>query len=160
MFSWVVPFHDYGFQLQVLLRAYLPLIQSNWWVWSVPPFGIFWAKSCKAEGSFGVAGRLDSNPGRLREPVKFHVAMSRCTNWPPKLSTNMVIDYCTLNIQPCMIHFCVRCNTLITMIYHSLFYHKCTMSYDHICAQIFACWTAVLPDFFNIANGQIVTKVA
>ena len=32
------------------------------------------------EGSFGVYGRPDSNPGRPREPVKFHVAMSRCTN--------------------------------------------------------------------------------
>ena len=32
------------------------------------------------EGSFGVDGRPDSNPGRPREPVKFHVAMSFCTN--------------------------------------------------------------------------------
>ena len=34
----------------------------------------------RSEGSFGVDGRPDSNPGRPREPVKFHVAMSRCTN--------------------------------------------------------------------------------
>ena len=54
-----------------------------------------------------------SNPGRRRELVQNHVAMSRYTNWPPKFSTFMVIDHCTLNIQPCMIHFCVRTNILV-----------------------------------------------
>ena len=83
-----------------------------------------------SEGSFGVDGRPDSNPGRPREPVKFHVAMSRCTNWPPKLSTNMAIDYCTLNIQPCMIHFCVRSNTLIKMMCHTGQSVECTKIYD------------------------------
>ena len=44
----------------------------------------------------------------------------------------MVIDYCTLNIQSCMIHFCVRSNTLIKMIYHSFLHNKCTINYINI----------------------------
>jgi len=75
----------------------------------------------------------DSNPGRPRELFQNHVAMSRCTNWPPKLSTNMVINHCTLNIQTCMIPFCVRSNTLIKMVYHLLFCDKFTTIYGQIC---------------------------
>ena len=77
-----------------------------------------------------------SNPGRPRELFLTHVAMSRWTNWPPKLGTNMVVDHCTLNIQTCMIHFYVRSNTLIKMVYHALLYNKCTINYDHICTQV------------------------
>ena len=47
-----------------------------------------------------------------------------------------VIDNCTLIIQPCMIHFCVRSNILIKMMYHTYLFVKCTMIYDHICTQI------------------------
>ena len=78
-----------------------------------------------------------SNPGRPRELVETHVAMSRCTNWPPKWSTNMVIDYCRLNIQSCMIYFCVRSNVLIKMICHTCMLIKCTTIYDHICISLF-----------------------
>ena len=78
----------------------------------------------------------DSNPGRPGELVSNPVAMSKCTNWPPKLTTYMVIDYCTLIIQSCIIHLCVRSNTLIKMVYCLLLYHKCTISYYHICNQI------------------------
>ena len=49
----------------------------------------------------------------------------------------MVIDYCTLNIQSCMIHFCVRSNILIKMMYHKYIFVKFTMIYDHICTQVF-----------------------
>ena len=77
-----------------------------------------------------------SNPGLSGEGVENHVAMSGCTNWPPKWSTNMVIDYCTTNIQSCMIHFCVRSNTLIKMMYHSLLYNKRAMIYINICTLI------------------------
>ena len=56
--------------------------------------------------------------------------MSRHTNWPPNLSTNMVIDLCTLNIQSCMIPFCVRSNTLIKMVYHLSLYDKCTIGWS------------------------------
>ena len=80
-------------------------------------------------------GSPGSNPGQPRELVQNHVAMSRCTNWPPKLSTNMVIDHCILNIHSCMIHFCVRSNMLIKMVYHSFCHNKCTINYDHICIQ-------------------------
>ena len=80
-------------------------------------------------------GSPGSNPGRPRELVQNDVAMSRCTNWPPKLSTNMVIDHCTLKIQQCMIHFCVRSNTLIKMMYNTWLFVNCTMIYDHICTQ-------------------------
>ena len=59
-----------------------------------------------------------------------------------------------------MIPFCVRSNTLIKMVYHLLLYDKCTINYDHICTQIFFWWTAVLPDFINIDNGQIVAELA
>ena len=31
----------------------------------------------------------------------------------------MVIDHCTLNIEPCMIHFCVRSKILVKMMYKS-----------------------------------------
>ena len=72
----------------------------------------------------------------------------------------MVIDCCTMNLQSCMIPFCVRSNTLIKMVYQSFRHDKRTMNYDHICTHILACWTAVLPDFFNIENGQIVAEVA
>ena len=58
------------------------------------------------------------------------------TNWPPKLSTFMVIDYCTINIQSCMIHFCVCSNTLIKMICHSFLHNKCTINYVNICILI------------------------
>ena len=85
-----------------------------------------------AEGSFGVDGRPDSNPGRPLESVKFYVAMSRCTNWPPELNTNMVIDSCMLNIHKCMIPLCVRTNVLVKMIYHTFVYVEHTWSYDHI----------------------------
>ena len=78
----------------------------------------------------------DSNPGRPGELFQNHVAMSRCTNWPPNLSTKMVTDHCTLNIQPCTIHFCVRSNILVKMMYHTCLYAKCTMVYNHICTQI------------------------
>ena len=90
-----------------------------------------------------------SNPGRRRELVQNHVAMSRYTNWPPKLSTNMVIDYCTLNIQSCFIHFCVRSATLIKMVYHLLLYDKCTISYCHICTQILNLWVANCEQIFR-----------
>ena len=43
----------------------------------------------------------------------------------------MVIDYCTLNIQPCMVHFYVRSNTLIKMKYHSFLHVNFTSNYDH-----------------------------
>ena len=105
----------------------------------------------------GVRG---SNPGRPGELVQNRVAMSRCTNWPPKLSTNMVIDYCTLNIQPCMIHLCVRSNTLIKMKYHSCLFDKCIMIYNHICIPILVCWIAVLPDFDPVENDQNLSKIA
>ena len=82
-------------------------------------------------------GWPDSNPGLSGEGVENSVAMSRCTNWTPKWSTNMVIDYCTLNIQSCMIHFCVRSNVLIKMIYHTRMFIKCTTIYDHICISLF-----------------------
>ena len=68
-----------------------------------------------------------SNPGRPREHVQNHVAMSRCTNWPPKWSTYMVIDHCTLNIQPCMIHFCVRTTILVNMMYHTVLHVERTL---------------------------------
>ena len=48
----------------------------------------------------------------------------------------MVIDLCTLNVQSCMIPFCVRSNTLIKMVYHLLLYDKCIMNYDQICIQM------------------------
>ena len=83
-------------------------------------------------------GWRGSNPGLSGEGVENHVAMSSTTNWPPNLNTYMVIDYCTLNIQSCMIPFCVRSNTLIKMMYHLLLYHNCTINYDHICTQIFS----------------------
>ena len=59
-----------------------------------------------------------------------------------------------------MIHFCVRSNTLIKMKYHPNLCGKCTIIYDHICTQIFVCWTAVLPDFNFVENDQIVSKMA
>ena len=52
----------------------------------------------------------------------------------------MVIDLCTPNIQTCIIHFCVRSNILIKMMYHTWLYDKCTMTYDHICTQF---WRSV-----------------
>ena len=81
-----------------------------------------------------------SNPGRRRELVQNHVAMSRCTNWPPKLSTFMVIDHCTLNIQQCMIHFCVRTTILVNMMYHTFLYLEHTWNYGYICTQF---WRSV-----------------
>ena len=59
----------------------------------------------------------------------------------------MVIDYCTPNLQPCIIHFCVRSNTLIKMMYHTFLDIECTMSYDHIC-------TLMLPAEFSICCVQ------
>ena len=76
-----------------------------------------------------------SNPGRPRELFQNHVAMSKCTNWPPKLSTIMVIAQSTLNLQSCMVPFYVRSNMLIKMVYHSFCHNKCTINYDHICIQ-------------------------
>ena len=73
--------------------------------------------------------RPDSNPGRPRELFQIHVAMSRVTNWPPKLSTNMVIDHFTLNIQPCMIHICVRSKILVKMIHQSYIKKKSISRY-------------------------------
>ena len=64
------------------------------------------------------------------------VAMSRSTNWPPKLSTNMVIDHCTLSIQPCMIHFYVRSNILVNIMYHTFVYVEHTWSYNHFSSYI------------------------
>ena len=72
----------------------------------------------------------------------------------------MVIDYCTLNIQPCMVHFYVRSNTLIKMKYHSCLFDKCIMIYNHICIPILVCWIAVLPDFKFFENDQILSKIA
>ena len=43
---------------------------------------------------------------------------------------------------------------------HAFLNANSKLNYDHICTQIFVCWIAVLPDFFNIGNGQIVTEVA
>ena len=71
-----------------------------------------------------------SNPGRQIYSFQTHVAMSRCTNWPPKLSTFMVIDHCTLNIQPCMIHFCVRTTILVNMMYHTVLHVELTLLCD------------------------------
>ena len=68
----------------------------------------------------------------------------------------MVIDYCTLNLQSCMIHFCVRSNTLIKLMYHSFLYDKCTINYGHICPQFWFCWIAELPEFIILETGQIV----
>ena len=82
-------------------------------------------------------GSRGSNPGWLWALFQTHVAMSSCTKWPPKRSTNMGIDYCTINIQTCMIPFCVRSTTLVKVVYHSFVYDKCTMRYDHICTPIF-----------------------
>ena len=45
----------------------------------------------------------------------------------------MVIDHCTINIQTCMIPFCVRSNILIKMMYHTCLFVNCTTIYDHIC---------------------------
>ena len=81
-------------------------------------------------------GWPDSNPGRQIYSFQIHVAMSKCTNWPPKLSANMVIDHCTLNIQTCMIPFCVRSNVLVKMMYHKSLFLKCTMIYDYVCNSI------------------------
>ena len=72
-------------------------------------------------------------PGSAAGAVQNHVAMSRCTNWPSKLSTNMVIDHFIVNIQTCMIHFCVRSKILIKMMYHTCLYAKSNIFYDHIC---------------------------
>ena len=55
-----------------------------------------------------------------------------------------------------MIHFCVRSNTLIKLMYHSFLYDKCTMNYGHICLQFWFCWIAELPEFIIIETGQIV----
>ena len=104
-------------------------------------------------------GVWGSNPGRPGELFQNQVAMSNYTNWPPELSTIMVISQCTVNIQTCMIHFCVRTNVLIKMMCHRFLNIKYILSYDNICNWIFVCWIAVLPDFFNIDNGQSVTEM-
>ena len=65
----------------------------------------------------------------------------------------MVIDHCTLHIQSCMILFCVRSNTLIKMLYHSLPYDKCTMNYHHICTQFLS---QKLTQFFMHTHRVII----
>ena len=59
-------------------------------------------------------------------------------------------------IQSCIIHFCVRSNTLIKLMYHSFLYDKCTINYGHICPQFWFCWIAELPEFIIPETGQIV----
>ena len=107
-----------------------------------------------------MAGRPDSNPCRQIYGFQNHVAMSRCTNWPPKLSTIMVIVQCTLNLQSCIIPFCVRSNTLIKMVYHSFWHDKCTMNYDHICSLMWKMQDCSITRADQCWNGQIVSKVA
>ena len=89
----------------------------------------YWCLKIKQVYQTCTLPRPDSNPGRPRELVQNRVAMSRCTNWPPKLSTNMVIDHFTLNIQPCMIHFCVRSKILVKMIHQSYIKRKSISRY-------------------------------
>ena len=48
----------------------------------------------------------------------------------------MVIDLCTLDIQPCAMHFCVRSNTLIKMVYNTFLCDKCTLNHNHICNHL------------------------
>ena len=68
----------------------------------------------------------------------------------------MVIAQCTLNLQSCMIPFCVRSNTLIKMVYHSFCHDKCTSNHNLICTQFCFWWTAEFPEFRFLENGQIV----
>ena len=70
----------------------------------------------------GWRGWPDSNPGRLGEVFQNRVAMSRWTNWPPKLSTYMVVASCMFNIHGCIIHFCVRSKILVNMIHNTSMY--------------------------------------
>ena len=58
----------------------------------------------------------------------------------PKLSTNMVVDLCTLNIQTCMIHYFNQNVTADAKMYHTWLYVECTKIYDHICTQF---WRSV-----------------
>ena len=106
-----------------------------------------------------------SNPDRQIYCFQNHVAMSNCTNWPPKLSTNMVIDHFTLNIQPCMIHFCVRSKILVKMMYQSYIYMKSIHRYIRISsfnfsAQFSICFVQAsrLPDVSNW-NGNKNAKM-
>ena len=98
--------------------------------------------------------RPDSNPGQPRELVQNRVAMSRCTNWPPKMSTNMVIDHCTINIQTCMIPFCVRSNVLIKIMYHTCMFVIWKLTYDHICTQF---WKSIL--HVRLQSYQIFSNI-
>ena len=61
---------------------------------------------------------------------------------PPnkKLSTNMVIDHCTLNKQTWMIPHFDQHVTADAKMYHTRLYVKCTIIYDHICTQF---WRSV-----------------
>ena len=61
-------------------------------------------------------------------------------NWLRYLSTNMVINHCTLSIQTCMIHHFNQNVTADTKMYRTWLYVKCTMVYDHICTQF---WRSV-----------------
>ena len=98
--------------------------------------------SCQKSGPFKMYMALRTFQKNFMSPI-----FDNNSNWPPKLSTNVIVTSCMFNIQACMIHFCVRSNTLIKMMYHTFLDITCTMNYDHICTQM-------LPAEFSICYVQ------
>ena len=60
--------------------------------------------------------------------------------WLKDLSTNMVINHCTLHKRVCMIHHFNQNGTADSNMYHTWLYVNCTLIYDHICTQF---WRSV-----------------
>ena len=71
--------------------------------------------------------------------------------WLKDLSTNMVINHCTLFKQVCMIHHFNQNVTADAKMYHTWLYVKCKIIYDHICTQF---WRSVSA----VGHGNVILK--
>ena len=71
--------------------------------------------------------------------------------WLKDLSTNMVINHCTLYKQVCMIHHFNQNVTADAKMYHTWLYVKCKIIYDHICTQF---WRSVSA----VGHGNVILK--
>ena len=70
----------------------------------------------------GWLGAVGIEPGSPDLQFQIHVAMSRCTNWPPNLSIKVITAHSMVKTQKCMIYHCDRTNVLVKMIYISYNY--------------------------------------